>query len=255
MTARRRPIVAGNWKMHKTPDEAVQFVDRFSAVPLRNLSVDVILCAPFPALFLLKTRLRDGTVQLGAQNLHWDDAGPFTGEVSAPMLKSCGVQWVIVGHSERRHGMGEADNQIARKVEAAFRNGLRPIICVGETLEERRNRKMKQVVGRQLRAVATAVGEAGPDSYAVAYEPVWAIGTGVHATPAEVEEAHTFVRGECGKSGTAVRVLYGGSVTPENAGELMGTKGVDGFLVGGASLDPKRFERIVAIVEQDIRKG
>lgn len=215
---------------------ARQIADLTAGSPVR-----VGIAPPFP---FLKT-VRDAApvrVMVGAQDVFWEEKGAFTGEVSAPMLRGLGVDFVIIGHSERRKHFGETDESVNRKLLAVLNAGLKPLVCVGETLEEREAGKAEKVVRRQIeRGLAGANGD-----LVLAYEPVWAIGTGVNATPDQASEMHAFIKGLVGD----VLVLYGGSVTPENAGELASADGIDGFLVGGASLSPEKFSRIVSETEK-----
>ncbi len=248
----RKKLVAGNWKMHKDIPEAQtlarQLADRLSDVTF----VDVAICPPFVDLFPVSLILREkeSRIILGAQNLHPEPSGAFTGEISAQMLISAGVRLVIVGHSERRHIFLETDSFINRKLKRALEAGLVPIFCIGETLDQRKAGKTNDVLREQLLMGLDGIVVDDPARIVIAYEPVWAIGTGVNATPEQAQEAQSFVRSvlaEIWGSGVAdgVRILYGGSVKPENAGELMSQPDVDGALVGGASLNADSFEKIV----------
>ena len=222
-------LIAGNWKMFKGPRETREFCEAFSAPE----GVDAVLCPPFVSL---QTAVDSGQTVF-AQNVHWAAEGAYTGEVSAPMLLELGVTGAIVGHSERRQYFGETDETVARRTAAALEAGLRVIACVGESLEERQSGQMELVLRLHVESIRDAVGQ--HENLVIAYEPVWAIGTGQTATPDQVREAHGFV-----KSLLDVPVLYGGSVKPENAEELLSEAGVDGALVGGASLDVKSFTAI-----------
>lgn len=245
----RRPFIAGNWKMHTTQREARELV-----VSLRKgldglESIDVAVCPPFTALAIVREGLEGSRLTLGAQDLHWETKGAFTGEVSGSMLRDAGCTCVIVGHSERRHVLEEPDEFIRRKVVAATACGLTPILCVGEQLDEREKGSAKAVVERQMLSALEGLGPQQIASSIVAYEPVWAIGTGRNAMPAQAQEMHAFVRALLGKrAGTAiaqsVRILYGGSVKPDNIRELMAEADVDGALVGGASLEAASFSKI-----------
>lgn len=249
MSGVRRPIVAGNWKMHKTIGEAVDL-----AAEVRNAltvadAVETVLCPPFTALKPLGDLLRYSPIRLGAQNVHWEASGAFTGEISAPLLTDLGCRFVIVGHSERRHGFGETDADVNRKARAALAAGLTPIVCVGETLEERESGRADAIVRDQVLRSLDGIGERLA-AVVVAYEPVWAIGTGRTATPDQVQSAHSYIRklvrdaaGEAAAAG--VRIQYGGSVKPENARELFALPDVDGGLIGGASLQADSFIQIV----------
>jgi triosephosphate isomerase (TIM) len=254
-----RPIlVAGNWKMHLGPEETETFLHRL-ALPEHPPEVQVLL---FPTALSLSTArswlVSEDTrgegptrprIQLGVQNLHWAPQGAFTGEISAELAAAAGATFALVGHSERRHLFGETPQETALKVGAATRAGLTPVLCVGETLEERRGGALSQVLASQLGAVLEAHPNLAAESLVLAYEPVWAIGTGESATPHDAHEAHALLRDQIRERRGArfaqqIPILYGGSVTPENARELMASPEVDGVLVGGASLDPERFARI-----------
>jgi triosephosphate isomerase len=233
--------------MHKTLAEAAAFVDallpRIAATPH-----DVVICPPFLALAEVVERSRGSAVRVAAQNMHEEDSGAFTGEVSAPMLREVGVGAVLLGHSERRKLFGETDEALARKVPAALAAGLEPILCVGESEEAREAGQTEGVLERQLQADLAAVGPTDLAAVVIAYEPIWAIGTGRTATPEQAEEAIAFIRDVVRGRGAAAdraRILYGGSVKPANAAELLGRPGIDGALVGGASLDPEEFAAIV----------
>ena len=249
--ARRPRFVAGNWKMHKTAAEGAALARELVALFGARPPCAVALCPPFIALEAVRTSLAGSPVGLGAQNLHPEPRGSFTGEVSGAMLAAAGCRFVIVGHSERRHGMGEDDALVARKLRAARRDGLTPIVCVGETLSERDQGLTADVLVRQIRSAYDGVTEAESRETVIAYEPVWAIGTGRVATPAQAREAHRLIRATLERvvgpgSGERACLLYGGSVTAENAVALFAEPDVDGALVGGASLEPAAFFRIVA---------
>ena len=246
----RTPLVVANWKMNGTAAEARGLVAGVRDALRRSRGADVVLCPPFTVLGLVGELLVGSPVALGAQNCHWQTAGAFTGEISPTMLAELGCRYVLVGHSERRKEFGESDDQINRKVHAVLAAAMTPILCVGETDEERRQGLTFTTVDGQLRA-----GTAGLDPQAIgkcvlAYEPVWAIGTGVNATPAQAAEVHGYLRGlltEVWSKEVAqrVRVLYGGSVKPDNAGALAAEPDIDGALVGGASLNALGFATIV----------
>lgn len=248
--------VAANWKMHKTGEEARSFVEKSSKLLLNMEKAQVIFCPPFTALFDMGIFLEGKPWFLGAQNMHWEASGACTGEISSDMLKACGVEFVILGHSERRHNFGESDAWINQKVLRAISTGLRPIFCVGETQEERQSGTMEDVLHNQISRGLAGVNN--PQGMLIAYEPVWAIGTGEHAKAEQIEEAHGIVKNyvceSLGDVGKDIPVLYGGSVNPENAGELIKAKGVDGFLVGGASLEPESFSEIIKEVETFIEE-
>ncbi len=243
----RTPYIAANWKMHKTVAEAAQFVD--ALLPrIAATQNDVIVCPSFLALGEVVERSRGSAVRVAAQNMHEEASGAFTGEVSAPMLGEVGVDAVVLGHSERRQLFCETDEALARKAPAALAAGLEPILCVGETEEARDAGQTEAVLERQLQADLVAVDPAGLARVVVAYEPIWAIGTGRTASPEQAQEAIAFIRDTLrilGAEADRVRILYGGSVKPGNAAELMAEPDIDGALVGGASLDPGDFAAIV----------
>jgi triosephosphate isomerase len=246
----RRPYVAANWKMNKTIGEAEKFLDSFlPGAEERVPGVDIVICPAYPALAAAVEACRGKRVEVAAQNMHEEDEGAFTGEVSAPMLAELGVKAVILGHSERRQHFGETDGALARKVPAALAAGLEPILCVGETETERDAGETEDVVRRQLLADLELVRDAELASIVIAYEPVWAIGTGRTASNDQAQEAIAFIRAQLAErdadAAGAVRILYGGSVKPDNAAELMDQADIDGALVGGASLDPGDFLAIV----------
>jgi triosephosphate isomerase (TIM) len=246
----RRPFVAANWKMNKTVEETEAFLADFLATaPAARGGAEVVVCPPFPSLKTAVDMCARSSVRVAAQNMHEDQFGAYTGEVSAPMLLELGVDGVILGHSERRALFGEADEALARKVPAALAAGLEPILCVGETEGQRDAGETEAVLSEQLAADLAEVDSAELRRVVVAYEPVWAIGTGRTATPEQAQDAIRFIRdlirGRGEPAAGQVRILYGGSVNPGNAAELMGQPDIDGALVGGASLDPGDFAAIV----------
>ncbi|MDR2156913.1 MAG: triose-phosphate isomerase [Clostridiales Family XIII bacterium] len=250
----RRKIIAGNWKMYKTIAEAVGFAYEFVAGAER-VGHEIVICAPFTQLAPLKRAFSGSDVKLGAQNMHFADEGAYTGEISPAMLAEIGVDYCVIGHSERRQYFAETDGTVNQKLKAAFARGISPIVCVGEVLEERDAGKAFDVVKRQLEAGLSGVARSDAERLVVAYEPVWAIGTGRTATPEQAEEMCAFIRQTVGglyDDGAAerVRIQYGGSVKPSNARELLTKADIDGALVGGASLSPADFK---AIVEFDRR--
>jgi triosephosphate isomerase len=253
----RRPrLVAGNWKMNKTAPEAAATARALVGAGAPERTV-LLVCPPFPALLPVGEALAGSAILLGAQNLHPEPQGAFTGEVSGSMLAAVGCRMAIVGHSERRHGMGEDDATVARKLRAALRDGLIPIVCVGETLAEREGGRTESVLLRQIEAAYAGLPAEEAQGTVVAYEPVWAIGTGRVATPEQASAAHRVIRGALDRFGEPglgpdVAILYGGSVTAANAADLFAEAEVDGALVGGASLDPKGFR---AIAEAASRSG
>ena len=244
----RRPLVAANWKLHKTRPEAAAFLDKFAPAAAELGGVDLVVCPPHTALETAIERTHDGPVRIAAQNMHSEAAGAFTGEISAPMLVELGAWGVVLGHSERRQLFGETDAALAEKVPAALSAGLVPILCVGETEAERDGGETEAVLARQLAADLASVDPERLAEVVVAYEPIWAIGTGRNATPQQAQEAIAFVRARLAEIDAAaagrVRILYGGSVKPANAAELLAQPDVDGALVGGASLDPGDFAEI-----------
>ena len=248
--SRRSPVVAGNWKMHLTRPEARALAERVVAALPAFGSSRLILIPPFTSLAEVGRVLAGSAIGLGAQNLYWEDKGAFTGEVSAPMLKEAGCTHVLVGHSERRQLFGETDEGVNRKVRAALSAGLSPIVCLGETLEERETGRTTERVDAQLAAGLRGLSGEDMERVLIAYEPVWAIGTGRTASPAQAEEVHAHIRrrlGEIYGNGTAscAIILYGGSVKPGNSYPLFKEKNIDGFLVGGASLEADAFAGIV----------
>jgi triosephosphate isomerase (TIM) len=250
MNKERKLIIAGNWKMNKTVAAALTLV-RDLKIELANITaVDIVVCPPFTALSEVAKAIRGSNIRLGAQDMSEHNPGAYTGEIAAAMLKEFAVHYVIIGHSERRQYHKESDELISRKARAAHAAALQPIICVGETLAEREAGQMEKVLESQLRGSLTGLSKEQMTETIVAYEPVWAIGTGKTATTAEAQEAHSFIRGLLGKlhdepTARRVRIQYGGSVKPSNARELMSQPDVDGALVGGASLEPQSFAEIV----------
>jgi triosephosphate isomerase (TIM) len=243
----RTPYIAANWKMNKTVAEAAEFID--ALLPrIAATQNDVVVCPPFTALHEVVERRRGTAVRVAAQNMHEGDAGAFTGEVSAPMLVELDVEAVVLGHSERRQLFGETDEALAKKVPAALAADLEPILCVGEADEAREGGETETVLERQLQADLAEVATEDIARVVIAYEPIWAIGTGKVATPEQAQEACAFIRDVLrgrGAEADAVRILYGGSVKPGNAAELLALPDVDGALVGGAALDAEDFAAIV----------
>ncbi len=251
----RKPIIAGNWKMFKTAAETRAFVKAFKPLAASATDREIILCSPFTALWALSEELKGSQIKAGAQNVHWEEKGAYTGEISVGMLKEIGVPYAIVGHSERRQYFGETDATVNKRTLAALSGGLTPITCIGETLLEREANQTFKVLERQIKEGLKGLPD--PTAVVVAYEPVWAIGTGKTATPAQAQEAHDFIRKEFAKlysdaAGQSVRILYGGSVKPDNMATLMNEKDIDGGLVGGASLEPEAFAKIVLFDKQAV---
>jgi len=247
---RRRPIIGANWKMNTTLPTAQVLAESIVRQIGEMVGVEVVLCPPFPNLETVQRVIEASTLQLGAQDVYWEESGAYTGEVSAPMLSAVGCDWIIVGHSERRHLFGEGDEIVNRKLHAVLRNGLQAILAVGETRDERHTGRTDEVLERQLRESLAGVRGADMERVVIAYEPVWAIGTGETATPDQAREAHAHARLVLGRLygeeiAAATRIQYGGSVTAANAADLMAQPGIDGALVGGASLKPNDFAAIV----------
>ena len=246
----RQPIIAGNWKMNKTLEEARRFADNLLSRPPQPGALEAVIAAPFTSLGTLGDRLRGTSYGLAAQDLFWEPAGAYTGEISAAMLVDAGCSHVIVGHSERRQVFGETDAMVDRKVAAALQAGLQPIVCIGETLDERQAEQTFEVLERQLRASLASCTADAVSRVIVGYEPLWAIGTGLSAAPQQAQEAHGHLRGVLARhwgseAAGAVRIQYGGSVNPGNIAALMAEEDIDGALVGGASLDADSFIQLL----------
>jgi triosephosphate isomerase len=250
----RLPFIAGNWKMNKTAGEAVELVRQLKATLSGVKEVEVAVAPPFTALQAVQKELEGSSIRLAAQNLFWEEKGAYTGEISPLMLKDLGCRYVIIGHSERRQLFGETDETVNKRMKAALHQGLDPIFCIGETLKEREEERAFAVIGDQLQGGLRGITEEEMDRVVIAYEPVWAIGTGKTATPQQAEEVHEFIRqrlSDLYSNGIAekIRIQYGGSVTPDNVKGLMSQKDIDGALVGGASLKPDTFSKIVRFKE------
>ncbi len=250
---KRKPIVAGNWKMNKTTDDAEALARGVVEGVLGLSGVEVVVCPPFTVLERVARVLEGSAVRLGAQDMHWEPEGAYTGEVSAGMLLTCGCRYVILGHSERRTYFGETDATVNQRLKAAVAVGLAPIVCVGEALEERESDLTDQVVRKQITGAFEGVAGEAAQAVVVAYEPVWAIGTGLTATPAQAEAVHAFIREVIGQLysvdvADAIRIQYGGSVKPENAADLFTQPDIDGGLIGGASLQADVLADIVKAV-------
>jgi triosephosphate isomerase len=246
----RRPVIAGNWKMYKTREETRAFFDAFKPLVAGSHSCDIIVAPPSTSLVAGVEAARGSNITIAAQNAHWEREGAFTGEISMRMIVDCGCEAVIIGHSERRQYFGETDESVNRKVKAALEAKLTPIVCVGESLAEREANLTHSVLKRQFEGGMASLTAADFSRILLAYEPVWAIGTGKTATPEIAEEVHRYLRGLAAKrfspeQASAARILYGGSVKPDNVKGLMAQAEIDGALVGGASLDPKSFAAIV----------
>lgn len=246
----KAPLVVGNWKMHGTESEASSLARHIRSGAARVKGVDIVLAPPFTALAPVRKLIKGSRIQLAGQNFYWQPQGAFTGEISPRMLGDSGCRFVILGHSERRRLFHDSDQDVAQKIAAALEIGLRPILCVGETLQERRKGLTPRVVTRQLRIALKGVAKSVIQAVEIAYEPIWAIGTGQNATPDQVSHVHAlirkFLRERFGVSvARQIRILYGGSVRPDNAGELARVPDVNGVLVGGASLKPQDFLAII----------
>jgi triosephosphate isomerase (TIM) len=247
----RKKIIAANWKMNMTCGEAAAYIEILFRELGQDERVEVVIVPPFTAIAKVSEMLSHSEqVKVGAQNMYFEKSGAFTGEVSAAMLRELFVRYVVLGHSERRAIFGETDEMVNRKTRAAHEAVLKPIVCIGETLAEREAGKVEEVLDRQIRGSLAGLGKKEMTETVLAYEPVWAIGTGRTATPAQAQDAHAFIRKTLAKvwdapTAAKVRIQYGGSVKPENAAALMGQKDIDGALVGGASLDPRAFAQIV----------
>ena len=245
----RKPLMAGNWKMNKTIPEAVAMVKELKGKIAGVKDVDVLLCPVFTALYPVANEVKGSNINVGAQDLFWEDKGAFTGEVAANMIVDAGCSYVIIGHSERRQYFGETNETVNKKIKAALKAGLIPVVCVGETLKEREDNVTFKVIEAQVREGIKDLSKEEAEKVVIAYEPVWAIGTGKTATPDQAQEVHAFIRkvyGEMyGSAADNTRILYGGSVKPSNVSELMKKEDIDGGLVGGASLKAEDFEALV----------
>ena len=256
---KRRPLIAGNWKMHKTPQETQEFIENLPSTATESPGCDVLLIPPFTSLDRAARLLSESRVFLGAQDMHFETSGAYTGAISANMLVACGCDFVLAGHSERRHVFGDSNEVVNRKLHAALENGLRPILCVGETLDQRRGERTEAILDDQLGGGLKDVDEAALTGIVIAYEPVWAIGTGETATPEQAQEAVAFLRAwietrHGAAAAGAMRILYGGSVKPDNARSLQAQPDIDGALIGGASLNADSFAQIIAAV-QSLQEG
>ena len=245
----RKKVIAGNWKMNMLPNEAIKFIEDFAPL-VKDTQNEVILCVPYTDLFYALLNVQETNIKIGAQNMHFEEKGAYTGEISAQMLKSINVEYVIIGHSERRQYFNETDETVNKKIKAAFENGLKPIVCVGETLEEREAGKTIEIITNQTQKALEGLTNDQVASIIIAYEPIWAIGTGKTATSEDAENSIKAIRDKiCQIYGQNVseRVIiqYGGSVKSSNAKELFEMPDIDGGLVGGASLKPDEFAKIV----------
>jgi triosephosphate isomerase len=246
----RRPVIAGNWKMYKTIAEAVDFIEKLKPLVAGSSRCDIVVAPPFTAIAAVAAAAKGSNIAVSGQDVHWDKEGAHTADVSPAMLLEAGATYVIIGHSERRQDHGETDASVNKKLKAALAAGLKPILCVGETLAEREGNKTEEVLARQFTGGTAGLTPEDLSRIIIAYEPVWAIGTGRTATPEIAEQAHKFLRGQAKQqSGEEVaaglRILYGGSVKPDNVAGLMAQEDIDGALVGGASLKPDSFTALV----------
>jgi len=246
----RKPFIAGNWKMYKTCAESVETAKKLAALVSGVTDVDVMIAPPFTALAQVYEAVKGSSVLLGAQNIFWEKEGAYTGEISPGMLVSAGCRYVIIGHSERRQYFGETDNTVNKKIRAALNNGIMPVVCIGETEKEREAGNTFNILDKQIKMGLEGFSPDDAGHMILAYEPVWAIGTGKTATSAQAQEVHLFLRNLIenlfGKDiAGSIRILYGGSVKPDNIGELMAMPDIDGALVGGASLDAQQFAGII----------
>ena len=245
----RRKVIAGNWKMNMLPDETIKFIEEFAPL-VKDTKNEVILCVPYADLFYALLNVQGTNIKIGAQNMHFEEKGAYTGEVSPQMLKAINVEYVIIGHSERRQYYNETDETVNKKIKAAFNVGLKPIVCVGETLEERETGKTAEIITNQTKLALEGLSNEQVENTIIAYEPIWAIGTGKTATSEDANNSIKEIRNKIAEiygQNTASRVIiqYGGSVKSSNAKELFSTSDIDGGLVGGASLKAEEFSKIV----------
>lgn len=249
MNTKRKPLIVGNWKMNGTIEETLKRLTELCH-KLPESEISVCVAPPFTALYTAHVVLQETAIELAAQNMHWEAQGAFTGEVSGVFLKDIGCKYVILGHSERRQFFGDTDDAVHKKVVSAIASELTPIFCLGETLDQRKSEKVEETLENQLKKGLQGISLNDLKNIVIAYEPIWAIGTGNTATSADIGNALGFIRAYIAKNFDAptsqsIRILYGGSVTPENAGEISNVKDVDGLLVGGASLEPQKFLKII----------
>ena len=254
-----KPIVAANWKMYKTPQEGVEFLSELNNLLLDKEKPSIIFCPPFTSLFHMNEMLSDLDFFLGAQNVYFESEGAFTGEISINMLESCGAQYVIIGHSERRYIFDESNNDINKKIKTVLEQEIFPIFCIGEQLEDRERNNTRPILMKQLKDGLLDIDEDMINNIIVAYEPVWAIGTGVNAKPKQVEDTHLQINELLAELFPTelvkqIPILYGGSVKPENAKGLIEAEGIDGFLIGGASLKLELLYKIIEIVNNNYKE-
>jgi len=246
----RKKIIAANWKMYKTPEQSRQFMNEFAPLVAGHSRDEIVICPPFVDIAAVLEKTAGTAIEVGAQNMYWEKEGAFTAEISGEMLIAAGCKWVILGHSERRQYFGESDDTVNRRLKVALEAGLAPIVCIGEVKEEREAGVTEDVLRRQCSRAFSSISARKAAKMAIAYEPVWAIGTGLTATPEMANQAHQLIRQEASNVFGAeyaqqLRILYGGSVKPENAHDLLSQEEIDGALVGGASLKPDSFSKIV----------
>ncbi|HEY4716572.1 MAG TPA: triose-phosphate isomerase [bacterium] len=248
----RKPLFTGNWKMNKTQTEAAQLSLELKSLFAKYKDADIVIAPPFTSLNIVSETIKSSTIRLGAQNCHWEDSGAFTGEISPLMLKESGVEFAIIGHSERRQYFGETNTTVNRRTKNAIKNKLIPIICVGETKTERERGDALALIEKQVKESLDGLMVQNPAGIAIAYEPIWAIGTGMIATPEQIEDVHVFIRKTLrnlfGDEADGIRILYGGSVTSRNIKSFINRESVDGALVGGASLKAQEFFNIASSV-------
>jgi triosephosphate isomerase len=252
----RTPLIAANWKMNFTIEESLKFITVLTHELKAAGEVEVVIAPPFTALYSTGVALSETPFKLAAQNMFWEESGAYTGEISGNFIRDVGCEYVIIGHSERRQIFGEKDDMIAKKVQAALRNNLAPILCIGETLSEREAGDTWKICERQLKAALSSVQLKDVENFVIAYEPVWAIGTGKQATPDQAQEVHQMIRNWLSKSfdgavARRVRILYGGSVKAKTSRDILCRPDIDGVLVGGASLDPIEFANIIRSAPQN----
>ena len=245
----RRKVIAGNWKMNMLPNEAIKFIEEFAPL-VKDTEAEVILCVPYIDLFYALLNAQETNIKIGAQNMHFEESGAYTGEISGKMLKSIGVEYVIIGHSERRQYFAETDETVNKKLKAAFEYGLKPIVCVGENLEQREDGVAEEIITKQTELALDGLSKDQVKNTIIAYEPIWAIGTGKTATSEDANNSVKAIREKIAKLygkevAEEVIIQYGGSVKSSNAAELFSTSDIDGGLVGGASLKPEEFAKIV----------
>ncbi|MCK5032664.1 MAG: triose-phosphate isomerase [Calditrichia bacterium] len=250
----RNIVIAGNWKMYKSNSEAKELVEELKNKTNDIIKTRMIVCPPYTALSIAAELVKGTNIQVGAQNMYWEQQGAFTGEISTEMIKSTGATFVLIGHSERRQFFGETDETVNKKLKAALQSGLNPIVCIGETLEERESGVTNDVVGKQVEKALADISTESMKKVVLAYEPIWAIGTGKTATPEQAQDVHKFIRSVLYKLystevGDEIVIQYGGSVKPENASELLSQPDIDGALVGGACLKADSFSAIINAAE------